>query len=89
MLARDMGVFGMDYGLYMDSKDGIHWSDPQISYQPLSKYVKEPEAPKHLNRYGRAERPQLLFQNGKATYLFTASQGGKYETSSAFIFKIV
>jgi len=89
MLARDMGVFGIDYGLYMDSDDGKHWSDPQIAYQPLNKYIKQPEAPKHLNRYGRVERPQLLFQNGKATYLFTASQGGKYETASAFIFKIV
>jgi hypothetical protein len=88
MLARDLGVFGIDNGLYLDSKDGMHWSKPLIAYQPLNKYVTQPEAPKHLNRYGRAERPQLLFQNGKATYLFTASQGGKYETASGFIFKI-
>lgn len=89
MLARDMGVFGIDYGLYMDSDDGKHWSEPQIAYQPLNKYINLPQAPKHLNRYGRLERPQLLFQNGKATYLFTASQGGEYETASGFIFKIV
>ncbi|MBK0369271.1 glycoside hydrolase family protein [Flavobacterium agrisoli] len=88
MLARDMGVFGMDKGLYMESKDGKHWSKPQIGYQELSKYITQPDAPKHLNRYGRSERPQLLFQKGKPTYLFTASQGGKYETASAFIFKI-
>jgi hypothetical protein len=88
MLARDMGVFGIDKGLYMNSEDGIHWNAPLIAYQPLEQYVKQPEAPKHLNRYGRAERPQLLFQKGKPTYLFTASQGGKYETASAFIFKI-
>jgi hypothetical protein len=89
MLARDLGVFGQDNGLYMDSDDGIHWSEPSISYQPLNKYITQPEAPKHLNRYGRAERPQLLFQNGKATYLFTASQGGKFETASSFIFRIM
>ncbi|WP_157206275.1 glycoside hydrolase family protein [Mariniflexile maritimum] len=88
MLARDLGVFGIDKGLYMSSKDGKHWSEPLIAYQELSKYVNQPPAPKHLNRYGRAERPQVLFQNGKPTYLFTASQGGKYETASGFIFKI-
>ena len=30
----------------------------------------------------------ILFQNGKPTYLFAASQGGKYETASGFIFKL-
>ncbi|WNH12710.1 glycoside hydrolase family protein [Thalassobellus suaedae] len=88
MLARDLGVYGIDKGLYMESKDGKNWSEPQIGYQELKKYVKQPPAPKHLNRYGRAERPQILFQNGKPTHMFTASQGGKYETSSGFIFKI-
>lgn len=88
MLARDLGTFGIDNGLYMESEDGKHWSKPKIGYQPLAKYVNQPPAPKHLNRYGRAERPQILFQNGKPTYMFTASQGGKYETASSFIFKI-
>ena len=88
MLARDLGVFGIDKGLYMHSQDGKQWSAPTIGYQELAKYVNQPEAPKHLNKYGRAERPQLLFQNGKPTHLFTASQGGKFETASAFIFKI-
>ncbi|MCH4551722.1 glycoside hydrolase family protein [Aestuariibaculum lutulentum] len=88
MLARDLGVYGIDKGLYMSSRDGKVWSEPEIGYQELSKYIQQPPAPKHLNRYGRAERPQVLFQNGKPTYLFTASQGGKYETASAFIFKI-
>ena len=88
MLARDLGVYGMDYGLYMESQDGKSWSEPEVGYQPLRKYIDQPPAPAHLNRYGRAERPQLLFQKGKPTYLFTASQGGKYETASSFIFKI-
>jgi len=88
MIARDLGTFGIDNGLYMESMDGKHWSKPKIGYQPLSKYVNQPPAPSHLSRYGRAERPQILFQSGKPTYLFTASQGGKYETASSFIFKI-
>lgn len=28
MLARDMGVFGINNGLYMDSDDGKHWNEP-------------------------------------------------------------
>lgn len=88
MLARDLGVFGIDNGLYLESDDGINWSEPLIGYQALNKYITQPIAPEHLNRYGRAERPQLLIQNGSPTYLFTASQGGVFETSSGFIFKI-
>lgn len=65
MIARDMGVYGIDKGLYMESKDGKHWSKPEIAYQELSKYIDQPPAPKHLNRYGRVERPQLLFQKEK------------------------
>jgi hypothetical protein len=51
-------------------------------------YVQEPPAPSHLKKYGRLERPQILFMNGKPAYLFTTSQGGKYMTASSFIFKI-
>src|SRR5699024_1366128 len=28
MIARDLGVYGMNYGLYLESKDGKSWSDP-------------------------------------------------------------
>jgi len=66
----------------------LHWSDPLIAYEALSTYIAEPPAPPHLKRYGRLERPQLLLKDGKPEYLFTASQGGKHMTSSAFILKI-
>lgn len=88
MLARDMGVYNHEVGLHLESRDGKSWSDPLIAYYGVSTYVQEPPAPAHLKRYGRLERPQLLFENGKPTYLFTASQGGKYMTSSSFIFRI-
>jgi hypothetical protein len=88
MIARDMGFFNQEYGLILESKDGIKWSDPEVAYFEARKYVNEPPAPDHLKRYGRFERPQLLFQDGKPTYLFTAAQGGKYMNSSSFIFKI-
>lgn len=88
MLARDMGVFNHQVGLYLDSDDGKNWSEPRIAYLPLSAYVQEPPAPSHLKKYGRLERPQLLLRNGRPSYLFGCAQGGKYRTSSAFVFKI-
>lgn len=87
MIARDMGVYNHDVGLIMESKDGLQWSAPQIAYQALSHYVKEPDAPAHLKRYGRLERPMLLLKDQRPQWLFGASQGGKFQTSSAFIFK--
>jgi hypothetical protein len=88
MLARDMGFYNHESGLYLDSRDGLHWSPPLIAYRNLKTYVQEPSPPDHLKRYGRFERPQLLIRQGKPAYLFTAAQGGKFGTSSAFIFRI-
>lgn len=88
MLMRDMGFFNHQYGLYLESGDGINWSEPQIAYYNTDKYFSQPPAPGHLSKYGRFERPQLLMQNNKPTHLFLASQGGKYMTSSAFVFQI-
>lgn len=88
MLMRDMGYFDHTVGLIFESNDGINWSQPKIAWFGAEAYLTEPLAPPHLKRYGRFERPQLLMKNGKPEYLFNAMQGGKYETSSGFIFKI-
>lgn len=88
IIARDMGVFDHESGLLMHSLDGYKWSEPEIAYHALSKYIDMPPAPAHLKKYGRLERPMLLIRNGKPAYLFGAAQGGKFETSSTFIFKI-
>jgi hypothetical protein len=88
MIARDMGIFSHEVGLYLESEDGIAWSEPQIAYLPLREYVDEPPAPAHLKKYGRFERPQLLLRNGRPAYLFTAAQGGKYGNASGFVFKV-
>lgn len=88
LIARDMGFFDHIVGLYFESMDGITWSHPKIAYFAMEEYRSEPPAPKHLSRYGRLERPQLLLKNGKPDYLFTTSQGGKYMTSSGFVLKI-
>jgi hypothetical protein len=89
IIARDMGFFDHESGIILKSKKGIHWSDPEIAYDAAEKYILQPPAPSHLKKYGRFERPQILFHDGKPAYLFTTSQGGKYMTSSPFIFKIV
>ncbi|ALI97851.1 glycoside hydrolase family protein [Rufibacter tibetensis] len=88
MLMRDMGIFNHQYGLYVESKNGINWGEPKVAYYNTDHYFSQPPAPKHLSKYGRFERPQLLFQNGRPTHLFVASQGGKYMTSSPFVFQI-
>jgi hypothetical protein len=89
MIARDMGIYNHEDGLLMNSKNGIKWSEPEIAYYDADHYgIKQPPPPGYLKKYGRFERPQILFQNGKPSYLFTASQGGKFMTSSSFIFKI-
>lgn len=88
-LARDMGWFNHEDGIIMDSKDGLTWPSPKIAYYGAEHYgIQQPPPPPHLKKYGRFERPQLLFINDKPAYLFTASQGGKYMTASSFIFKI-
>lgn len=88
MLARDMGVFNHEDGIIMESKNGLQWSGPKIAYYGAAKYMDLPPAPAHLKKWGRFERPQLLFLNNKPAYLYSASQGGKFLTASSFIFKI-
>jgi len=88
MLARDMGYFNHENGIILESKDGIKWNAPKIAYYAAEKYIQQPPGPSHLKKYGRFERPQILFLKGKPAYLFTTSQGGKYMTASSFIFKI-
>jgi hypothetical protein len=88
MIARDMGIFNHENGIIMDSKDGIKWNEPEIAYYSADKYIQQPPPPSYLKKYGRFERPQILFLKGKPAYLFTTSQGGKYMTASSFIFKI-
>ncbi|MFT3981944.1 MAG: glycoside hydrolase family protein [Ferruginibacter sp.] len=88
IIARDMGYYNHKNGLLLHSKKGLHWSTPEIAYEAAEKYIQQPPAPSHLKKYGRFERPQVLLINDKPAYLFTTTQGGKYMTSTPFIFKI-
>lgn len=85
-IMRDMGFFNNEYGLYMESIDGIHWEEPKISYLDAPHYFDEPLP--GLEREGRFERPQLLMKDGKPDYLFAAYIGGKYKTSSGVVLKV-
>ena len=88
MFARDMGIYNHEVGIILDSNDGIHWQEPVIAYYGADKYIQQPPPPAYLKKYGRFERPQILFINDKPAYLFTTSQGGKFMTASSFIFKL-
>ena len=88
MLARDMGRFDHVVGIILESKDGIHWSEPKISYVGYAHYLPQPPAPPQLKKYGRFERPQVLMQNGHPTHLFVTTQGGKYVSSTTFVFEV-
>lgn len=88
MLARDMGLFDHEVGIILESLDGINWSAPKVGYFGCRNYFIQAEAPKHLHKYGRFERPQVLIQKGHPTHLFVTTQGGEYVTSSPFVFEI-
>ncbi len=87
LVARDMGVFNHEVGLYFVSDDNVKWSEPTLAYDAMKAYVNEP--PNGLDREGRLERPQVLLgPDGRPTHLFGAFRGGKYNTSSGFVFQI-
>lgn len=91
MVARDMGFYNHEFGLHLTSKNGIHWTKPKIAYLDMKSYIKEPEPPKHLKRFGRLERPMILMdkKGEKPQFLFGATQGGHFGTSTTFVFKMV
>ncbi|MCA5003857.1 glycoside hydrolase family protein [Sphingobacterium bovistauri] len=90
LIARDMGFYNHEYGLYMYSRDGKKWTEPKVSYLNMAAYIKE-ENPTNLKRFGRLERPMLLQKNnnGKPQFLFGATQGGIGHTATTFVFQIL
>ena len=86
IVMRDMGVFNHEYGLYVESEDGITWTEPTVSYLDAPSYFDE-NLP-GISRQGRFERPQLLLNGNVPEYLFCAYRGGKYVTSSGVVLKI-
>lgn len=91
MIARDMGFFNHEYGLYLHSDDGLKWTAPEVSYLDMASYVLEKQTSSKLTRFGRLERPMFLLdkKNERPQFLFGATQGGPYETSTTFVFEII
>lgn len=81
MLNTDMGVINNRSGLMVTSNDGLNWGNIQLAYQKSSYYFAGETA-------DRFERPQVLFQNGKPTYLFLSLRGGKDNKSTGVVLKI-
>lgn len=81
MLNTDMGIISNRSGLMVTSNDGLNWGNIQLAYQK-SPYYFQGEAP------DRFERPQVLFQNGRPTYLFLSLRGGQHNRSTGVVLKI-
>ena len=87
MILRDMGFFNHEYGLFLESSDGLDWKNPQVAYKDAPSYFDE--SLPGLERQGRFERPQLLIDSeGRPTHLFCAYQGGKFGTCSGVVLQI-
>ncbi len=86
MVMRDMGIFNHEYGLYIESEDGIKFTEPKVAYYDAPHYFDE-KMP-NISRQGRFERPQLLMNGDVPEYIFCAYRGGKYVTSSGVVLKI-
>tara|TARA_Y200000002_G_scaffold27206_1_gene20438 strand:- start:871 stop:2010 length:1140 start_codon:yes stop_codon:yes gene_type:complete len=87
IIMRDMGFYNHEYGLYMESSDGLIWQNPQVAYKDAGTYFDETLP--GLDREGRFERPQLLINSeGVPTHLFCAYQGGRYGTCSGVVLEI-
>lgn len=86
IILRDMGFYNHEYGITMQSEDGINWSEPEIAFLDAPTYFDE-KMP-GLDREGRFERPQLLLGPNGPTHLFCAYRGGKYKTSSGVVLAI-
>ena len=64
-LIRDMGNYDWVGNLYLSSSDGIHWSEFKRGHWNGAKYYP-------VDEKTRCERVQILWKDGKPSYLFNA-----------------
>jgi hypothetical protein len=94
VLARDFGLSGgradePGKGLLFRSTDGVEFShEPEIAYHEAEHYYDLTEEERRPRRYGRFERPKLLFDDGELTHLFNAIVGGDHSLSTGHVFEI-
>ncbi|HAI10131.1 MAG TPA: glycosyl hydrolase family 43 [Phycisphaerales bacterium] len=80
LIMKDMegGICGEQYGgIHACSPDGIHWrlADLPMAYSRTVKWDNG-----STTRQAHFERPQLLIENGRPTYLFAATSDANSET---------
>jgi hypothetical protein len=63
MLMHDISVFEHGSGLYFESFDGLHWSEPGRGYPSVREMTENKEDE-------RLETPMLLLKDGRPDYLF-------------------
>jgi len=82
MLLRDMGVFSNRSGLYIESDDGVQWSEPSVGYKRAVDYFEE------CTIHDRMERPQILMRGGRAAYLYVGLQSSPSGKPSGAVFRV-
>ena len=75
-LIRDMGNWDWLSGLYLESENGLDWSDYQRGHHKGAHYFPVPD-------YARYERVQVLFKDGKPEYLFNSIKHDQTSSSAA------
>ena len=72
-----MGFYDHTVGLYFESKDGLNWQKPSNWLVWSRALYQTTTRPKHLKRYGRFERPQVLMKKWKTGLPFHGFPRGK------------
>jgi len=76
MLGHDLSVLEYGAGIYLQSFDGIHWSEPAKGY---------PSAKTMTGHPARIEEPAVLFNaDGEPEYLFCNKSYGDYHVEEPF-----
>jgi len=102
VLARDFGLAGGRRGdrpgtgllFRAVDDDGLEFPhEPEIAYHEAARYYDRSDDGDRPRRYGRFERPKLLFEGGdgpegEPTHLFNAIVGGEYGLSTGHVFAI-
>jgi hypothetical protein len=86
------GLIEKGGGILWKSEDGIHFTEKEQGFLPLSEYVPELDPGKATRIYGgmiKLERPQVLLLGGKPAYLYAPSGYNIYggESTVSYVLK--
>ncbi len=66
IIARDMGIFNHEAGLLMDSKDGMHWTEPTVAYTALADICGSATGPGPFKKIRQAGKADVADQEQQA-----------------------